>query len=226
MWREKQALWRSQYLQRFDAAEARAYDARVGELSVEDEAAYRSDIGEAIELRAGMRVLDVGAGTGAFTRLLARTSALDLTALEPAPAMLERLRTRPELSAVRIVQGFCDSLEERESFPEASFDVIASRQTINSLYDPLAAFRNWQDWLAPGGVVVAIDGTYDRAAWTGTWEHDVDTLPLSATQSTGTVAYLLEAVGFHIERVSWMNAVNRRPMTRTPRYLVVARKYA
>jgi fructoselysine-6-P-deglycase FrlB-like protein len=47
---------------------------------------------------------------------------------------------------------------------------------------------------------------------------------LSSTQSLATVPYLLETAGFRVEAVGWMEAVNRRPKTRTPRYVVVARK--
>ena len=53
---------------------------------------------------------------------------------------------------------------------------------------------------------------------------EVDVLPLSATQSTASVAYLLEAAGFKVEAVRWMDAVNALPSTRTARYVVVARK--
>ena len=52
----------------------------------------------------------------------------------------------------------------------------------------------------------------------------MDVLPVAACQSTALVPYLLERSGFTIEAVRLMDAVNRRPSTRTPRYLVVARK--
>jgi hypothetical protein len=38
------------------------------------------------------------------------------------------------------------------------------------------------------------------------------------------VPYLLEAAGFKVEAVRWMDAVNAMPATRTARYVVVARK--
>jgi hypothetical protein len=40
----------------------------------------------------------------------------------------------------------------------------------------------------------------------------------------GTGAVPLEQSGFSVEAVRMMDAVNRRPSTRAPRYLVVARK--
>jgi hypothetical protein len=101
-----------------------------------------------------------------------------------------------------------------------------SRQLVNGRFDPLTAFGNWHHWLSPGGVVVVIEGLYGRSAWTGIWQEEVDVLPLSACQGTATVPYLLEVAGFRVEAVQLMDAVNRRPCTRTPRYVVVARKQA
>ena len=99
-WRCSQAESRRRYLAKFDAAEAQSYDARVGRLSREDEDAYLADLAPVLQLRAGAEVLDAGAGTGAMTCLLSRLPALSITALEPAPAMLAILRSRPELKRV------------------------------------------------------------------------------------------------------------------------------
>ena len=223
-WRDSQDDSRRRYLAKFDAAEAERYDTVVGTLAREDEDAYLSDLTGVLRLVPGMQVLDAGAGTGTLTRILARSPGVGLTALEPAPAMLARLRARPELQGVTALEGFCDAVADRALFAPARFDVIASRQLVNGLYDPLAAFANWHCWLKPAGAVLVIDGLYERAAWSGTWAEEVDVLPVAACQSTALVPYLLERSGFTVEAVRLMDAVNRRPLTRTPRYLVVARK--
>lgn len=223
-WRGSQDDSRRRYLRKFDAAEAGRYDAVVGALAREDEDAYLSDLANALPFAAGMHVLDAGAGTGTLTRILVRCPGLGLTALEPAPAMLALLRARPELRGVTAVAGFCDAVADRALFAPARFDVIAARQLVNGLFDPLAAFANWHCWLKPGGAVLVIDGLYERAAWSGAWAEEVDVLPVAACQSTALVPYLLEQSGFSVEAVRLMDAVNRRPSTRTPRYLVVARK--
>jgi len=225
-WRCSQAESRRRYLAKFDAAEAQSYDARVGRLGREDEDAYLADLAPVLQLRAGAEVLDAGAGTGAMTSLLSRLPALSITALEPAPAMLAILRSRPELNRVTAVEGFCDAPGDRPLFGAARFDLIVSRQLANGLFDPLVAFRNWHHWLAPGGAVAVVDGLYDRSGWTGAWQEEVDVLPLSACQSTAMVPYLLEIAGFRIDAVRRMEAVNARPSTRTPRYLVVATRRA
>jgi len=223
-WRASQAESRRRHVARFDSDEVERYDALVGRLSPEDEDAYLAELAQALELRAGAAVLDAGAGSGTLTRILAQVPGLSLTALEPAPALLARLRARPELRNVVAVEGFCDSQADRRLFAAASFDAIVSRQLVNGLYDPLAAFRNWHHWLRPGGAVVVIEGLYDRSAWSGAWADEVDQLPMSACRSTATVPYLLEQAGFRVEAARMMDAVNARAATVTARYVVVARR--
>ena len=128
-----------------------------------------------------------------------------------------------ETTVAMTVQGHCDGAEDAERFEPGSFDVVAARQVVNGLYDPLAAFRHWHRWLRPGGAVLVVEGLYGRDGWRGAWEEEIDVLPLSAVQTMATVPYLLESVGFRIEAVERMQAVNALRVTRTPRYVVVAR---
>lgn len=224
-WRISLADFRERYLAKLDMAEADRYDALLGQLGRDVEDAYLSDLEPLLpQLREGKTVLDAGAGTGALCAILSRFPGLAITALEPAPAMLAKLRSKPQLSGIATVEGFCDGIEDRRHFRSGQFDAIVSRQLVNGLFDPLTAFRNWHDWLAPGGVVAVIDGIYGREAWSGIWQEDVDLLPLSAAQCTASVPYLLEIASFEVEAVRWMDAVNALPSTRTRRYLVIARK--
>jgi len=223
-WRRTQADLRRRTLKNFDSEGADGYDALVGSLSVEDEAAYLTDLSRVFSFQSGMRVLDAGAGTGALCKVLSRAEGLRITALEPAPAMIDRFRAKSELSHVRVVEGFCDAIEDRAHFGAAQFDVIVSRQLVNGLYDPLTAFQNWHYWLAPGGAVVVVDGLYARSAWSGAWEEEIDVLPISACQTTALAPYLLERVGFEVESVGPMSSANELPSTRTFRYVVVGRK--
>jgi SAM-dependent methyltransferase len=223
-WRGSQAAARARHLARFDAAETDRYHRLVGQLNRQQQDAYLADLGRVFQLRAGLSVLDTGAGTGTLCGILLRQGGLSVTALEPVPAMLARLRGNAELQEVTTVEGFCDSSEDRALFPAGRFDAIVSRQLVNGLFDPLAAFGNWHHWLAPRGSIVVIDGLYDRSAWQGGWEEEVDVLPLSTCQSTAVVPYLLEAAGFRIDAVQRMESVNALPTTRTSRYVVVARK--
>lgn len=223
-WQTRRAAARGRHAARYDDAESRSY-ASVPGLGVLDPVArraYLDDLLAAHPLGSGLAVLDVGAGSGALCSVLAQLPQVALTALEPSAAMVARLRENPEFAAHRVVQASCDQPGDAALFPAGSFDVVASRQTVNGLHDPLAAFRHWHHWLKPGGLVVVIDGLYGRDGWQGDWAEEVDVLPLSACQSMATVPYLLEAVGFRILAVQRMAAVNALPSTRTPRYVVVA----
>lgn len=223
-WNASRAAARRRHAARYDDVEARHYHAQqgLGWLSPGEEDAYLADIGRAFEFRPGAAVLDAGAGTGTLCRILSRLPGLALTALEPSPAMLALLQDQPELAHVAAVQGHCDGEEDGATFAEGTFDVVASRQLVNGLFDPLTAFRHWRRWLKPGGAVVVIDGLYGRDGWRGAWQEEVDVLPLSACQTLATVPYLLESAGFRIAAVERMSDVNRLPATRTPRYIVVA----
>ena len=223
-WQARRAAARGRHAAHYDTEEARTYAATpgLGWLSAAEQDAYLDDLQRVVRIAPGSSVLDVGAGTGALCGVLARLPGLELTALEPSPAMLEQLRGRPELAHVATVQASCDAPGDDERFPPARFDVIASRQLVNGLFDPLAAFSHWRRWLKPGGRVVVIDGLYGRDGWPGAWAEEIDVLPLSACQTLATVPYLLEAAGFTILAVERMTAVDALPTTRTPRYVVVA----
>ncbi|WP_157605977.1 class I SAM-dependent methyltransferase [Schlesneria paludicola] len=223
-WRGSQAESRRRYLVKYDAEEVDRYDAWLLQRTREDEDACLADIASAFQFQPGMSVLDVGAGAGTLCRTLALIPGLSLTALEPSPAMRAKLQAKHELQDVVVVDGFCDSDDDRLLFDQAAFDVIVSRQLANGLFDPLAAFRNWRDWLKPGGSVLLIDGLFDRTDWAGRWQEEVDVLPQSACRTMAMVPYLLEQVGFQIESVGLMNATNAMSSATVVRYLVVASK--
>ena len=123
-------------------AEVDRYDASVGRLSRQDEDAYLADLSGVLLFRQGTSVLDAGAGTGVLCGILSRLPGLAITAMEPVPAMLAKLRSKPELQGVVTVEGFCDNIDDRHHFHAAQFDAIVSRQLVNGLFDPLTALRN------------------------------------------------------------------------------------
>ena len=215
---------RRRYLDSYDAEEAARYNAWIDTLTSEDHEACLADIQKIVPLTGPLDVLDCGAGTGALSLALCRLTNLKITALEPCPEMLSLLQCRPELAKVQCVSGFCDHPADRSQFAAETFDVIASRQLLNSLYDPLAAFENWSYWLRSGGRVVITDGLFNRDAWTGVWSWAVDELPLATTRSLATVPYLLENAGFEIEYAGRAVETNKLPSSRTERYLVIAKK--
>lgn len=208
----------------YDSVGAAKYNISVNALGDSDHEACLADLRNCLDFLNEMKVLDAGSGTGALCLALAKVPGLEITALEPSSAMIELLRLRPELNRVKTVTGFCDHVDDASLFAPESFNLVVSRLLVNNLYDPLAAFRNWHAWLRPGGVVVVMDGLFDRGDWQGEWSSFVDELPLSASRTTATVPYLLEQTGFQIDHVGWMEHTNALPSTKTKRYLVAATK--
>ena len=223
-YRSTQQESRNRYLATYDDEEASKYDAWVTKMTAADHDACIADLKHCVTFSENMDVLDAGSGTGALCLSLIRICALHITALEPCEAMAALLKSKRELNGVARVRGFCDHADDQSHFGVNMFDLIASRQLANCLFDPLAAFRNWHYWLRLGGSVVVMDGLFDRSDWTGRWEGIVDSLPLSACRTTAMVPYLLEQTGFRVDYVGPMNATNALLSTRTQRYIVSATK--
>lgn len=225
-WQQLRQLHRNSHAEYYDPPNASEYGAfaGMGYFNEDHTTAHLQDLAIAVQGLSSPRILDVGAGTGSFTTVLQRIPGAHVTALEPSPAMIACLRDKPELHEVRVVLGGCDSRDDQSLFARDSFDLIACRNVVNGLFDPLVAFGNWLHWLRPGGVVVVLDATFGRDAWKGKLEALVDLLPLSCTQSLATITYLLEHTGFMIEHVGWMESVNQLPSTRTKRYWVLGKK--
>jgi SAM-dependent methyltransferase len=208
----------------YDIEESAKYNAWVDAMRDADHDACVADLKRCVKFSGKMAVLDAGSGSGALCLALVRIPGLNVTALEPSSPMINLLAARLELSGVTTVQGFCDHATDASLFRAETFNVIASRLLVNNLFDPLSAFRNWNHWLRPGGLVVVMDGLFGRCDWNGEWEGLVDHLPLSACGTTATVPYLLEQIGFQVEHVGLMDHTNALPSTRTKRYIVVASK--
>jgi SAM-dependent methyltransferase len=105
-----------------------------------------------------LRVLDLGAGTGKLTALLANLGA-DVTAVEPDPAMLEELRRG--LPSVRALAGSA----ERIPLPDASVDAVLCGQSMH-WFDLSAAIPEIARVLVPGGTLAGLwNSDDDRVPW-------------------------------------------------------------
>lgn len=86
---------------------------------------------EAVDLRAGEKVLDVAAGNGNATLAAARRFA-DVVSTDYVPELLERGRERA--AAERLAVQFQTADAEALPFPDASFDVVLS--TFGVMFTP------------------------------------------------------------------------------------------
>jgi ubiquinone/menaquinone biosynthesis C-methylase UbiE len=105
------------------------------------------------DLKAGERVLIVGAGTGLdldFIRPGPVLTAIDLT-----PAMLERLRRRARRLALEVDTRVMDAAALE--FPDASFDVAFLHLIVTLVPDPNRCMCEVARVLRPGGRAVIFD---------------------------------------------------------------------
>lgn len=93
---------------------------------------------------ASLRVVDLGAGTGIFSRVLARLGH-EVIAVEPDPGMRRRLAERsPDVTVL-------DGAAERIPLPEGSVDAIVAAQSSH-WFDPDAAHPEIARVLRAGGI--------------------------------------------------------------------------
>jgi ubiquinone/menaquinone biosynthesis C-methylase UbiE len=89
------------------------------------------DLCEALDLRAGQKVLDVAAGNGNVSLAAARRWC-DVTATDYVPALLEGARSRAEAEGLKI--EFREADAEALPFQDGSFDVVVS--TFGVMFTP------------------------------------------------------------------------------------------
>lgn len=119
---------------------------------------HRDQIADAIGLREGMVVADIGAGTGLFMTAIAGRvgDAGKLYAVDIVPAFLDRLRARvaaDQLSNVTVVQG-----EERATgLEQASIDLAFMCDTYHHIEYPVTYLASLFATLRPSATLVLID---------------------------------------------------------------------
>ena len=112
----------------------------------------------ALQSAPGVRVLDLGAGTGKLTTTLCAVGA-DVTEVEPAPAMLTELRRA--LPGVRALPGSAEAIP----LPDASVDAVLAGNALH-WFDMAVAGAEIARVLVPGGVLAGLWNVLDdRVEW-------------------------------------------------------------
>ncbi|MGC4867659.1 class I SAM-dependent methyltransferase [Micromonospora sp. DT53] len=112
----------------------------------------------ALEPAPGLRVLDLGAGTGKLSATLVAVGA-DVVAVEPDPAMLTELRRA--LPAVSALPGSAESIP----LPDASVDAVLAGNALH-WFDMAVAGAEIARVLAPGGILAGLWNILDdRIDW-------------------------------------------------------------
>jgi len=113
---------------------------------------------EKLGLRPGMRVADLGAGTGYFSRGLAEAVAPGGTvfAVDTEPKLVAYLRDRAERDKTDNLVPVLAS-PDNPRLPERGIDLVLIVDTYHHLDDRLTYLRRLGRVLAPGGRVAVID---------------------------------------------------------------------
>lgn len=146
----------------------------------------------------GERVLDVGCGPGALTRVLAEiVGASNTAAVDPSESFVEACCRRVPGADVRIASA--------EALPheDATFDVVLSQLVMNFVSDPEQAVGEMRRVTRPGGRISAAVWDYGgemtmlRAFWDAALELDPDAPDESAMRfcREGELAQLFESCG-------------------------------
>ena len=106
---------------------------------------------------AAIRVLEAGTGPGFFAILLCEIG-YEVTAVDLTPAMLREAKENAGALAGEI--RFMEMNAEAPAFPDASFDVVISRNLTWNLPHPDRAYAEWVRVLKPGGLLLNFDANW------------------------------------------------------------------
>src|SRR5262245_64236742 len=108
---------------------------------------------------AQARVLEIGSGTGATTKLMMRhLHPAHLVGIDPSPAFLDMAR---ETFAVDPRVSFAVGEAGATGQPDTSFDLVIAHTVYSHLLDPEGALGEARRVLKPGGQLAIFDGGFE-----------------------------------------------------------------
>lgn len=122
-------------------------------------AQMRSSLSSQKICEKGLKILDVGCGTGFFEILLAPMGH-DVTGIDLTPEMIEKGNILLEECGVQAKMMVMDA--EKLTFKDNTFDAVISRNLTWTLPHPEQAYREWKRVLRPGGVLLVFDAEYAK----------------------------------------------------------------
>merc|ERR1712079_655826 len=119
---------------RYEAIFGRTYVSVGGETTTKD-------FVERLDLKPGMKVLDIGCGTGGSAFYMARNYGVDVYGFDLSTNMI----------------GIAQDYRMEMEYPENFYDVVYSRDTILHITDKKELFRKFLKTLKPGGKLMISD---------------------------------------------------------------------
>ncbi len=115
-------------------------------------------------LKAGMKVLDIGCGTGGSAFYMARSFGVEVLGLDLSTNMLsianEHKATMEENVQNLVSFRYLDAT--KAVFPENHFDMIYSRDAIMHIAEKEALYSKVFKWLKPGGKLLVSEYVHGR----------------------------------------------------------------
>jgi predicted methyltransferase len=118
----------------------------------------RFEVVQALALREGMRVADVGAGTGLYSMLFARAVGPTgrVYAVDISPTFIASIKARAAEYRVSNIEGIVNS-ERSTELPPGSVDLVFLADTYHHFSYPRAMLASIHTALVAGGELVVID---------------------------------------------------------------------
>lgn len=115
-----------------------------------------------LAMPATTRILEVGCGTGAVLRAIARRADFggQATGVDHCPTFIEHARSFAETERLGDRLDFRVGDAHRLDFPTGTFDIVIAHTLISHVTAPLAVLGEMARVVRPGGSVVVFDGDY------------------------------------------------------------------
>jgi SAM-dependent methyltransferase len=148
--------------------------------------------------RGGLRLVEIGCGTGLFLPVAAEFG--EALGVEASPEFLEVARGR----GFPVLAG---ALPDHLPLPPASCDVVLLLDVLEHIGDDRAALKAAADLLRPGGLVVCTVPAY---AWL--WSPHDDTLGHRRRYTVGSLSRLAREVDLLLRRATYFNTLLAPPI--------------
>lgn len=220
-----------------------------GRLTRTETDAWKAVLGRALPLLrpdGAVRVLEVGAGTGVMSLLIAELG-YQLTAIDISRGMLQEARRKAAQRSLPITFEIADA--EVLPFPEDQFDAVFGRHILWTLPHPDKALREWRRVLHPDGSLVLVDSLAVRPNPAARVRRAIsrllarlqrsggghrygpgvrEALPLVGNHDPDRYSELIRAAGFgpvSVETLDQLTALERKAMPLVERWHGEERKY-
>src|SRR5262245_591841 len=197
----QESLWRDTATA--DTERARDLAARLERRAkAEDEIAARDIYLGLLDISAGERVLDVGCGSGAVTREIARRVGRTGLAVgrDPSPALLAVARDLAHETGVGDHVEFREGDALRLPFPDRSFDAAVCVTVLSHVPNGEAAIPELARVLRSGGRLGVFDQDTDMTAFTHPDRHLTRRIVAAASDATAVNGWLVRQLPLLFQR--------------------------